>query len=69
MVTELETQEKTTVKPIPYVKESPVVGSLFKYQRDRLNLFMRMWREQGPVSGFHMGPFALPAFFFRRACA
>jgi cytochrome P450 len=63
MVTELETQEKATVKPIPYVKESPVVGSLFKYQRDRLNLFMRMWREQGPVSGFHMGPFAVPAFF------
>ncbi|GHO71110.1 cytochrome P450 [Ktedonobacter sp. SOSP1-52] len=63
MVTELETQEKTTVKPIPYIKESPVVGSLFKYQQDRLNLLMSMWREQGPVSGFHMGPFALPAFF------
>ena len=63
MATELEIQEKPTVKPIPYIQETPLVGSLFKYQRDRLNLFMRMWREQGPVSGFHMGPFALPAFF------
>lgn len=44
MVTELETQEKTTVKPIPYIRESPVVGSLFK-RRQRKIMAPSLWKR------------------------
>lgn len=66
MVAEVPIKEqesvRTVAKSIPFVKEPPIVGSLFTYQKARLNLFMRIWREFGDVGGFHMGPFALPMF-------
>ncbi|GHO46809.1 cytochrome P450 [Ktedonospora formicarum] len=64
MVTEINTEgpETATAKPIPFIKEPPLVGSLFAYQKDRLQILMRIWQELGEVGGFHMGPYALPTF-------
>ncbi|HLZ81051.1 MAG TPA: cytochrome P450 [Ktedonobacteraceae bacterium] len=57
-----QTQTKNTKKPIPSIKEPPVVGSLLPYKRDRLDVFLRVTRECGDVGSFHFGPFPLVVF-------
>ncbi len=46
-------------KPIPRLKELPVVGSIPAYDKDRLALFLRVTQECGDIGVFHFGPFPL----------
>ena len=57
-----QTQIKITKKPIPSIKEPPVVGSLLKYRRDRLDVYLRVTQECGDVGSFHFGPLPLVIF-------
>ncbi len=58
------TQTQTTIptKPIPSIKEPPLVGSLFEHRRDRLALYLRVTQECGDVGSLHYGPFPLVIF-------
>ena len=57
-----QTQTKITKKPIPSIKEPPLVGSLLKYGRDRLDVYLRVTQECGDVGSFHFGPIPLVIF-------
>ncbi len=46
-------------KPIPRIRERPLVGSLSEYSSDRLGLFQRIARECPDLGAFHLGPMRL----------
>jgi cytochrome P450 len=48
-------------KTIPGLREPPLIGSLYAYNRDRLGFLLRMARECGDIGVFHYGPFPLYA--------
>jgi len=48
-----------TTKPVPGIRELPLVGSLHTHNKDRLNLYLRIMRECGDVGQFHYGPYSL----------
>ena len=58
----VQTQTKITKKPIPSIKEPPVVGSLLEYGRDRLDVYLRVTQVCGDVGSFHFGPFPIVIF-------
>jgi len=49
-------------KPIPSIKELPIIGSIPAYNKDRLEVFTRVVRECGDVGMFHFGPFPIIMF-------
>src|SRR4051794_7359529 len=53
---------QTAAKPIRDLRERPLIGSMREFQRDRLSLFLRVFRECGEVARIHFGPFPLLVF-------
>lgn len=49
-------------KPIPRIRELPVIGSFPQYNKDRLAVFSRVVHECGDVGVFHFGPFPVIVF-------
>jgi len=43
-------------KPIPRIRELPLLGSIREFSSDRLAFFMRMARECPDIGTFHLGP-------------
>ena len=56
------TQLKTATKPIPYVREFPIIGSIPQFMGDRLDFSLRLVQELGDVHGFHLGPVPVIVF-------
>ncbi|GER86375.1 cytochrome P450 [Dictyobacter vulcani] len=52
-----EIKEVSTAKTIPGIAEKPFVGSLFRHNNDRLNLYQQVAQERGDIALFHYGPF------------
>src|SRR5215469_13677190 len=50
------------VRPIPNIEELPLVGSMQRYNRDRLGFVLALSRAYGDAAQFHFGPF--PVVFF-----
>lgn len=48
-----------TTKPIPGIRELPLIGSLHTHNTDRLNLYLRVMHECGDIGQFHYGPYPL----------
>lgn len=46
-------------KPIPGIRELPLIGSLHTHNTDRLNLYLRVMHECGDIGQFHYGPYPL----------
>jgi len=46
----------TGPRPIPHLREPPLVGSLFAFQKERLELLNRINTECGEIGAFNMGP-------------
>jgi sterol 14-demethylase len=44
------------VRTPPMIKAPPIVGSLLEWRRDHLGLFLRAYRDYGPVFGVRLGP-------------
>jgi sterol 14alpha-demethylase len=40
----------------PMIKAPPIVGSLLEWRRDHLSLFLRAYRDYGPIFGVRLGP-------------
>ena len=57
-------QIKTAAKPIPFVREFPIIGSLPQFMGDRLAFQLQMVHELGDVCGFHLVP--VPAIVFNQ---
>jgi cytochrome P450 len=55
----------TQTKRIPAVEELPLLGSMQRYNRDRLSFMLALSRAYGDVARFHFGPF--PVVFFNSA--
>ncbi len=53
---------KTATKPVPFVREFPIIGSIPQFLGDRLAFQVRMVQELGDVCGFHMGPVPVIVF-------
>ncbi|HLI90206.1 MAG TPA: cytochrome P450 [Ktedonobacteraceae bacterium] len=47
------------MKTIPVLREPPLIGSMFIYNRDRLGFYPRMARECGAIGVCHYGPFPM----------
>jgi cytochrome P450 len=52
----------SATKTIPFVKGLPWLGSWIEHDRDRLNFYLRVFRECGDVGGIHFGPFPMIMF-------
>jgi cytochrome P450 len=50
------------VKTIPAIEELPLIGSMQRYNRDRLGFVLALSRAYGDAARFHFGPF--PVVFF-----
>jgi len=48
---------KATLKPIPRIKDHPLLGSFREFNSNRLALFRRVEQECGEIGSFGMGPF------------
>ena len=48
-----------SLKPIPRIRERPLVGSLGEYGKDRLGLLLRIARECPDLGALHLGPMRL----------
>ena len=57
-------QMKTAAKPIPFVREFPILGSIPQFMGDRLAFQLRIVQELSDVCGFHMGP--VPVIVFNK---
>src|SRR5690349_7626730 len=62
MATQVETKTDIS-KTFHYIPGYPLVGNLFDYRRDRIDLMLRLARE-GDVTGLRFGPF--PAILFNK---
>jgi cytochrome P450 len=56
--------QQSSTKPIPFIHEAPLIGSLPAFTQDRLG-FLRCLAEEGDACGFHLGP--VPMLFFNTA--
>jgi cytochrome P450 len=64
MVSQTETQKQAqpqTPKAIPYVRDYPLVGSLPRFMRERLDFLLHI-AQMGDVYGYHIGPVAAVLF-------
>ena len=52
----------TATKPIPFVREFPIIGSIPQFLGDRLDFSLRLVQELGDVHGFHLGPVPVIVF-------
>lgn len=52
---------KKTDRPVPYLRETPLLGSIVPLTRDR-HAFLSRVAENGPVTGFHLGPLRTVTF-------
>ncbi|GCE24981.1 cytochrome P450 [Dictyobacter alpinus] len=52
-----EIKETSGTKTIPGISEAPFVGSLFRHNNDRLNLYQQVAQDCGDIALFHYGPF------------
>jgi cytochrome P450 len=50
-------------KPIPFIREVPLIGSFFAFMQDRVKFMERLGQED--VCGFHLGP--VPILLFNKA--
>jgi cytochrome P450 len=57
-------QMKSATKPIPFVREFPIIGSIPQFFGDRLAFQLRVVQELGDVCGFHLGP--VPVIVFNK---
>ncbi|GGM54612.1 cytochrome P450 [Longimycelium tulufanense] len=47
---------KGTLRTPPMVKGLPFVGSMLAWRRDHLGVFLRAYRQHGPIFGIRLGP-------------
>jgi cytochrome P450 len=55
--------QPSKAKTIPFIRETPLVGSFFAFMRERMSFLDQL--GQNDVCGFHMGPVAI--LFFNKA--
>ncbi|GCE17014.1 cytochrome P450 [Dictyobacter kobayashii] len=53
----IEIKEVPGTKNIPGITETPLVGSMFKHNNDRLNLYRHVAQDCGDIGLMHYGPF------------
>ena len=56
----MSTSTRNAVQPISYLREVPLLGSILPLTQDR-HAFLSRVAENGPVTGFHLGPLAAVA--------
>jgi cytochrome P450 len=57
----IETKTPAT-NPVPFVRETPLIGSLRVHIKDRLSFYQRIIQAYGDVCGFHLGPYPIIVF-------
>ncbi|MFL5348243.1 MAG: cytochrome P450 [Hyalangium sp.] len=46
----------SSTRPLPRIRELPLLGSILPFRNDRLNFFMRLRQECPEIALFHLGP-------------